>query len=164
MIVAQYGTTDPGPKPPPLRPVAIDQTQERRVQSALNLHLRLKSPVQARALKECIERHQTATFDALERLNYVHFARFLMAPDYSALWVITVYDGELEPYILDFVVALGDVFNEALQFMQDAPRLPVQQYPRDFIEFVNRHNQIATDWSAYPDLTVIDIQRQFGLA
>lgn len=164
MIVARYGTADPTPPPTPVRPVATDQSIERQVQNALNLHLPLKSPAQARALGHCIDQAKETVFEELNKLNYVHFARFVMAPDLSALWVITVYDGDLEPYILDFVVALGGVFTEALQFIRDAPRLPVQRYPRDFIEFVKRHNVDAKDWSAYPELTVIDIQREFGLA
>jgi hypothetical protein len=46
-----------------------------------------------------------------------------------------------------------------LMFVQDAPRLPVKQYPQDFLAFVRANiNQLAQPWSAYPDMTVIDIQ------
>ena len=90
----------------------------------------------------------------------MHFARFLPSPDGSVLWVITDYDGGLESYIIDFVAVLGDMFTAILQFVQGAPRLPVQRFPRDFVEFVNAHNLPVDAWSAYPDMTVIDIQRE----
>jgi hypothetical protein len=100
-------------------------------------------------------------FPALERLADVHFARFVPAPDGSALWVITTFDGELEPYIMDFVGEVGDVFTELLQFIDGAPRLPVQKYPQDFVNFIKSHNvtQGGDVWSAYPSLTVLDIEK-----
>jgi hypothetical protein len=87
----------------------------------------------------------------------VHFARFLPAPDGSALWVITTYDGGLHSYVMDFVAVLGDVFTELLQFVKDAPRLPVQKYPRDFVAYIDSHNKPSGVWSAYPEATVIDV-------
>jgi hypothetical protein len=108
---------------------------------------------------------------ALKNLHYVHFARFLPAYDYSALWVITVFDGayqmendpeayndSMRSYVMDFVATMGDIFTAILDFVQDAPRLPVNKYPRDFIEFVIANNRDNVNpWSAYPTLTVIDI-------
>jgi hypothetical protein len=112
------------------------------------------------ALLQGIHALQDEINDALSSLHYVHFARFLPTPDGSALWVITVFDGDLQSYLMDFVKVLGGPFNAMLAFVQDAPRLPVQQYPRDFCEWVNRNNTTqAQPWSAYKDLTCIDIQR-----
>jgi hypothetical protein len=98
--------------------------------------------------------------EALSSLHYVHFARFLPMPDGSALWVITEYDGGLESYIMDFVALMGDIFTAILEFVQGAPRLPVNDYPRDFCDFVMSHDlkQVGV-WSAYPDTTVIDVLR-----
>jgi hypothetical protein len=61
---------------------------------------------------------------------------------------------------MDFVGVLGDAFTEILQFIADAPRLPVQRYAREFTQFIVDHNlgQIPL-WSAYPEVTVIDILR-----
>jgi hypothetical protein len=82
--------------------------------------------------------------------------------------VITVFDGNsstkryeesLDSYLMDFVATIGDEFTAMLMFIQDAPRLPVKQYPQDFLDFVSRNvNTLAQPWSAYPDMTVIDIQ------
>jgi hypothetical protein len=138
---------------------------EGQVQTALNLYLPLKSPTQLPALRAAIEAVKEERVDpALESLHYVHFARFLPNPDGTALWVITTFDGPLESYIMDFVAVLGDVFTELLQFVADAPRLPVNRYPRDFVAYVQSHDVPTGVWSAYPDATVIDIQRATGVA
>ena len=143
------------------------------VQPGLNLHLRLKSPMQMPALAALLAQKEIkdSVDNALKDLHYVHFARFLPAYDYSALWVITVFDGaykmedgldayndSMRSYVMDFVATMGEIFTAILDFVQDAPRLPVNKYPRDFIDFVianNRNN--VNPWSAYPSLTVIDI-------
>jgi hypothetical protein len=128
-----------------------------QVQNALNLGLRLKSPAQMPALMKTIEANQQVVDQALTSLHYVHFARFLPTPDFSVLQVVTAYDGDLQSYLMDFVNVLGPVFNAILDFVQDAPRLPVERYPQDFVDFVNRNNINSGVWSAYPQNTVIDI-------
>ena len=74
--------------------------------------------------------------------------------------MITAYDGGLESYIMDFVAVLGDQFTEILQFIAGAPPLPVQKYATEFTQFIMSHNlsQVGV-WSAYPEITVIDILR-----
>jgi hypothetical protein len=148
------------PRRPRARPEPPLASLEGQVQHGLNLYLPLKTPAQMPALGATIaELKEKRIFPALGRLSYVHFARFVPAPDASALWVITTYDGELEPYIMDFVGEVGDVFTKLLPFIYEAPRLPVHKYPRDFVAFIEAHNvQLGGDvWSAYPTLTVLDI-------
>src|SRR3954447_16401161 len=113
MNPALFGTDTPT-RPEPIAPVAVDIPQKGRVQSALNLRLPLKSPALARPLGECLSKSNKQVEKALADLHYVHFARFLLSPQDGVLWVVTTYDGDFEPYILDFVVALGDVFTAAL--------------------------------------------------
>ena len=133
---------------------------EQQVQNALNLYLPLKNPTQMPALMALLRSASDEVHEALSSLHYVHFARFLPSIDGSILWVITAYDGGLESYIMDFVAVLGDAFTEILQFIAGAPPLPVQHYAREFTAFVMSHNlgQVGV-WSAYPDVTVIDILR-----
>ncbi|MBI4519236.1 MAG: hypothetical protein HY701_00240 [Gemmatimonadetes bacterium] len=129
-----------------------------QVQTGLNLFLPLKNPTQMAALLETINASSAAVHAALESLHYVHFARFLPAPDGSALLVITEFDGDLESYLMDFVAVLGDIFTQILMFVKDAPRLPVNRYPQDFVAFVKAHDdERFQPWSAYPSMTVIDI-------
>ena len=153
----------PAPSPEPTR-FDLGLQVEGQVQCGLFLVLPLKSPAQMGALLKTIAGVAPDVHRALRDLHYVHFARFVPAPDYSALYVVTEFDGDsdmyeasMKSYLMDFVVTLGDVFNAMLDFVAGAPRLPVQQYPRDFIEFVMAHNMPIPVWSAAPDTTVIDI-------
>jgi hypothetical protein len=132
---------------------------ENQVQSGLNLFLPLRNPAQFPALAAALESKIVSTRAALLSLHYVHFARFVPTPDYSNLIVVTEYDGDLKSYVMDFVAVLGDVFNAILDFVDGAPPLPVQQYPTEFWEFVQKHNVDVPVWSAYPHMTVIDILR-----
>jgi len=61
---------------------------------------------------------------------------------------------------MDFVAVLGDEFTAVLQFIAGAPPLPVQRYAREFTAWIIAHNlDQITAWSAYPEVTVIDILR-----
>jgi hypothetical protein len=161
MISPQFAYDDDVPRRPGRVPTGFPPSLVGQVQRGLNLYLPLKSPALMPALAGALEPlKKKKIFPALTRLADVHFARFVPAPDASALWVITTFDGELEPYIMDFVGEIGDVFSELLQFIEGAPRLPVQQYPQDFVNFIESHNvtQGGDVWSAYPNLTVLDIE------
>jgi hypothetical protein len=135
---------------------------EGQVQNALNLFLPLKSPAQWPALQRVLTGAMPEIHEALRSLEYVHFARFLPTPDFSALQTITTYDGGLNAYTMDFVAVLGDVFTAVLRFIRGAPPLPVQRHPREFTAFVRSHNVPIGVWSAYPDLTVLEIHRGAG--
>ena len=156
----------PAPTAQPVTPRALPQvaapaslTLEGQVQNALNLVLPLKSPAQMPALLRLLLASAPEIQAALRSLQYVHFARFLPTPDFSQLLTITTYDGGLSSYTMDFVAVLGDVFTAVLRFIRDAPPLPVQRHPRQFLEFVRSHNVPIGVWSAYPDLTVLESQR-----
>jgi hypothetical protein len=137
----------------------INLALEGQVQNALNLFLPLKSPAQWPALQRVLTDAMPEIHEALRSLQYVHFARFLPTPDFSALQTITTYDGGLNAYTMDFVAVLGDVFTAVLRFIRGAPPLPVQRHPRAFMAFVRSHNVPIGVWSAYPQLTVLEIQR-----
>jgi hypothetical protein len=166
MHIRPIDTSGPAVSPPtPSAPP--DLSLEGQVQRGLNLYLPLKSPFQMPALLAMLQmpEAQKTVRDALTSLHYVHFARFLPELDGSALWVITEFDGGLETYVMDFVAVLGDVFTAILQFVRDAPPLPVQQHAREFTAYVMAHDvPIPPPWSAYPDSTVIDILRTAGRA
>ncbi len=136
-----------------------DQALEEQMQRGLNLFLRLKNPAQMPALLTAIKAHQPAVREALANLHYVHFARFLPTQDFGTLIVVTEYDGDLKSYIMDFVAVMGDIFTAILEFIQDAPRLPVQKYPQDFWAFVQANNmEQVQPWSAYKQSTVIELE------
>lgn len=139
-----------------------------QVSNGLNLQLILSDAAHMPALMEAIAGKKDATFAALQELHFVHFARFLPSHDNTALQVITSFDGPLDAYALDFVIAIGDIFNAILGFVKDAPPLPVSEHPQAFMSFVKRNNRVmvappALVWdnypvySAYPERTVVDI-------
>ena len=130
----------------------------KQVQQGLNLALRLKNRTQMPALIATIAGMKPSIDPALEKLNYVHFARFLPSADGSVLYVLTTFDARNEPYIRDFAAVLGDAFTTILHFIRDAPRLPVQKYQDDFWDFVSRNSPDVGLWSAYPDATVLEIR------
>jgi hypothetical protein len=159
MLVPRIDTRPGGPPPAAGGPPVVFSV-EGQVQNALNLFLPLKNPTQMPALLGLLNSAQDEVHQALASLHYVHFARFLPSPDGSVLMVITAYDGGLQSYIMDFVAVLGDVFTAILQFIAGAPPLPVQRHAREFTAFIYQHNMSRVGvWSAYPDVTVIDILR-----
>jgi cytochrome P450/deferrochelatase/peroxidase EfeB len=132
------------------------------------LQLILRDPAQMPQLMMAVAAKRDATYASLQELHFVHFARFLPSHDNSALQVITSFDGPLDAYALDFVIAIGDIFDAILSFVKDAPPLPVREHPKAFYEFVETYNRVivappALMWddypaySAYPNRTVIDI-------
>ncbi|MEJ8827206.1 hypothetical protein WKW80_35365 [Variovorax humicola] len=112
---------------------------------------------------------------ALESLSFVHYARFIPSWDGRALMVTTEFDGPLDPYVLDFVIALGDVFDTLLSYVvkQERPPGPVREHPDEFLAWVQCWNRVPFYlrnestlfpedfdyplYSAYPDKTVTDI-------
>ena len=137
----------------------LDFSLEHQVQNALNVWLPMKNPTLMPALLRYLKEATPTIHKALAELHYVHFARFMPSPDLTIMWVITEYDGGLQSYIMDFVGVVGDQFTEILQFIREAPSLPVKRYPREFAEYITAHNLPVSVWSAYPEDTVIDILR-----
>ena len=85
-----------------------------RVSHALNLVLRLKYPREMPELLLKIQAAQPNIRRALSELNFVHFARFVPTRDNTALQVITEFDGPLEPYVMDFAIALVRGVNQVI--------------------------------------------------
>jgi hypothetical protein len=97
---------------------------------------------------------------ALDKLQTVHFARFVLLENNTRLAVITTYDGDFSRYIMDFVDWLGPVFDQLLSFVDDwPPEHSVQTYRDEFLDYVRAHDLtcIGSLYSAYPELPVNDI-------
>ena len=88
--------------------------------------------------------------------------------------VTTEFDGPIEPYVLDFVTALGDVFDTLLSYVESPPdNMPVREYPDEFLAWVLEWNRVPFAertphtlfppgfdypvYSAYRDKSVTDI-------
>jgi hypothetical protein len=140
------------------------------VQNPLTLVMTIKSTADAQALNGLLRKIQSAPLEqnpiwtALNKLNTVHFARFVFLENNTKLAVITTYDGSFEDYINEFIDEIGDVFNALLAHMTGAPSLPVQQNRQAFLDYVRANDLRAIEpfYSAYPKATVLDIKASIG--
>ena len=84
------------------------------------------------------------------------------ANDDPARWCegSTSYDGDFDTYINDFVDKIGGIFDALLSHMEGAPPLPVEQHRAEFLAYVRRNDLRGLEpfYSAYPNLTVLDIR------
>lgn len=149
------------PQAPATNAVATSQ-----VQQPLTLIMTLKSAQHAAQLKGALESNAGGIRDAIESamdtLNTVHFARFvLLDGDPPKLAVITSYDDDFEGYIMSFTDKLGGVFDKLLEFVADAPPRPVQQHRDEFLAYVDANDLrcVGSFYSAYPGKRVADIKR-----
>ncbi len=164
-------------------PVWADQwfaKDQSDIGSGLNLALRLENPSDMPWVIYDIAVAQPSIQRALDRLSFLHYARFVPSHDGVALMVITEFDGPLEPYIMDFVIAIGDVFNLLMGYVDPAiyPRkfLPIQDHTDEFLKFVLHWNRLPLGrrldkteavllpknfhfpvYSAYPKSTVLEL-------
>jgi hypothetical protein len=137
---------------------------DNQVQSPLTLVMNIRSTDDHRILQaklgnlQSLPRDRNPVIMALDKIATVHFARFVFL-DETRLAVITTYDGDFAAYINEFVDHIGDVFNDLLQHMADAPPLPVQQHRQEFLDYVLRNDLrcLPPFYSAYPERTVLDI-------
>jgi hypothetical protein len=144
--------------------MSAEPPADNQVQSPLTLVMKIRSTDDHRILQaklgdlQSLPRDKNPIITALDKIATVHFARFVFL-DETRLAVITTYDGDFAAYINEFVDNIGDVFNDLLQHMDDAPPLPVQQHRQEFLAYVLRNDLrcLPPFYSAYPEQTVLDI-------
>ncbi len=135
---------------------------EGQVQNSINLYLPLKNPAQAMSLVATLKEAGQQAHEALASLRTVASARFVMEPTGSALWVMTVFDGDMGSYLMDFVGVLADVFDAILVYIDGAPPLPVREHAQAYVDFVIRQSKPGGVHSAMPDITVMEALRLAG--
>lgn len=130
------------------------------VQNALNLIATIKSPEDQIALQALLEQSGEINTRILTAVGTVHFARFVFLANNTQLALFTDYDHDLDSYVLDFIKVAHDLFNALLVHIADAPPLPVQEHPNEFVKWVHDHDAPSVAgyfFSAYPNLTVPDV-------
>jgi len=129
-----------------------------KTQGQLTALMTIKEPVPAmvKELRKTIQEHALANGVRLERLGFVHSARFLILGDKFA--IITSYDFDFRDYINTFVDELGPLFDLVLRVIQDAPPTPIQKYREEFVAYIERISvQPVLFYAAYPELSVQNI-------
>ena len=137
-------------------------------QHALNVSMRVKTPVSvhAEALKAVIRAGAPRIEQALLKSRHIHFAWFEFIENDNRLVLHTVYDGLFESYIEHFVLEVGELFDKLFEHIEDAPPMPVKQYPGAFIDLIRRNDRPVAEgyfFSAYPALEAEKIRRLLGV-
>ena len=85
------------------------RAEPQKVSHCLNLALKLRNPYELPLMLWDVVVARPKIQRALGELSFVHFARFVPSWDGTALMVITEFDGPLEPYVMDFAIAIAQM-------------------------------------------------------
>ncbi len=138
--------------------------EKRLAQQPLNVVMRIKSPVAENAarLRRIIQDGAPRITQALNEARHVHFAWFELLEGDTKLALHTVYDGDFDAYVMHFALKVDDLFDLLFESIDGAPRLPVADYPNDFVNTIRQYNQAPVAgyfYSAYPLGEVPDLCR-----
>jgi hypothetical protein len=136
-----------------------------KTQDLFTVIMTLKDPVEGlQRLGKILQDNGLVNAFALNRLGFVHFARFLILQDdfggkkVTRFLIATTFDFDFSDYVQVFINELGELFDQLLELMEGAPPTPVKQNREAFIEYVNSiRMEPALFFAAYPDLSVQNI-------
>jgi len=135
-------------------------------QSPLIVIMNVRTPVpeHADALRKVIHYGAPRIEKRLRDAEHVHFAQFLFIENDTKLVLFTVYDRDFDSYIEHFALKIGPLFDRIFEHIQDPPPQPVDEFPKEFVDAIRRHNvRPAGDYffSAYPSVNVSMITNHF---
>jgi hypothetical protein len=135
-------------------------------QQPLHVVLRIKEPLKdsVRKLEALMRGGAFIVDDALDKAPHVHFAWFMLVEGGTHLAMMTVYDGDFDAYVEHFATGV-DLFDKQLEFLEDAPPLPVREHPKEFVEWIRRNNRTPMGgyfYSAYPGVSVAQVRNAFA--
>ena len=135
-------------------------------QSPLIVIMKVRTPVSVHAemLKQVIKYGAPRIEKKLRDAKHVHFAQFLFIENDTKLVLFTIYDRDFDSYIEHFALEIGSLFDRIFEHIQDAPPMPVDKFPKEFVDTIWRHNaRPAADYffSAYPLVDVSMISHEF---
>jgi hypothetical protein len=79
-------------------------------------------------------------YAGLNNVGTVHFARFDIIE--GNLCMFSIFDGDFNGYIRDFIGAIGEAFDQIMGFVEDPPTLPCGENVDEFVEWVRRHDSL----------------------
>ena len=129
------------------------------VQNALNMVVPLKSPEDLQELLRQLDENWDALMATNDAVGTLHFMRFVALDD-KTLGLFTIYDGDFESYVQDFLKYVGPLFDMLVSHAADPTPQPVQKNPQEFTAWAKAHDlpSFRGIFSAYPDLSVQDIK------
>ena len=130
------------------------------LQRMMNLVMPLKdpSPVGRAKAVVAIAQNVDAIFAGLDNVSTVHLARFVLIGD--NLCMISVYDGDFNNYIRDFIATLGSVFDSVIHLVEGGnAMIPTTRNIETFIDWVHDRDlfqapDFATDLFALQDAAI----------
>lgn len=117
--------------------------------------------VHAEALKLIIAYGAPSIEAKLKDAQHVHFAWFKFVDGDSKLMLCTVYDRGFDPYVKYFAMRIGPLFDLLFEHLEDAPPRPVNEFPKEFVDTIWRHNTSPVGgyfFSAYPMVDVSTVR------
>ncbi len=135
---------------------------KRLIQQPLNVVMQVKKPLaeHAEKLKQIIVYGAPRIELRLQQARHVHFAWFEFLENDSKLTLHTIFDGDFDAYIEHFALQIGPMFDLIFEHIENAPPLPVAEFPKEFIDTIRLYNKAPAGgyfYSAYPMVTVSDI-------
>lgn len=162
--------------PPTKRVERASLSPSDNLQRAMNLIMPLHVPnIAARSrLTRVLFQATDEVLAGLNNVGTVHFARFDFVD--GNLCMFSVYDGDVEGYLRDFVASIGAVFDEILNLVKDPPPRPVALNVDEFIAWIRAHDafqlsdsptDMSENFATLPRATILALHRnpnvQLGL-
>lgn len=134
--------------PPQIPTRGFSTNPSDNIQIPMNLVMPLadNSPYGRARLVQALAGAVQEVIAGLDNTQIVHFARFSIVGD--DLCMFSYYDGDFSNYIRDFIYNVGSGFDALLPFIKDAPPLPVEQHPDEFIEWVKNRDALQLEYPA----------------
>jgi len=135
-------------------------------QSPLSVFMKIKSPTaeHAEKLKMVIKYGAPSIEKKLMEARHVHFAAFQFLDNDTTLALFTVFDRDFDSYIAHFALEIGSLFDKIFEHIVDAPPLPVDEFPKEFVDTIRRYNRPPAAgyfFSAYPTVDAARITTAF---
>lgn len=135
-------------------------------QHPLLVSMPIKAPAGAHAeqIKQVIAYGAPRIEKMLRESRHVHFACFVLLNGDSELMLFTVFDRGFEPYVEHFALQVGSLFDRLFEHMLQAPPMPVDEFPQDFVELIRRFDrspEVSLFFTAHANAEAAQIQRAF---
>jgi hypothetical protein len=123
------------------------------LQTPMNLVMPLRYPlVASRALfAQMLFEAADEILAGLNNVGTLHFARFDIID--GNLCMFSIYDGDFNGYIRDFIGTIGEAFDAIMAFVKDPAPTPCGQYVDEFIAWVGRHDALQMPEDLPTDVT-----------
>ncbi len=129
-------------EPPVTVPVKSSLAPSDNLQTPMNLVMPLRFPhVAYRAqLGHMLFNAADEILAGLNNVGTVHFARFDVID--GNLCMFSIFDGDFNGYIRDFIGAIGGAFDGIMDFVKDPAPTPCGQYVDEFVDWVRQHDSL----------------------